>query len=140
MRLLDTADSADFRAILAAAKAQAKPVAQAWARWEHDAGETITTIGPKTTVQLGLLTLPVGPADCPGVVQASARELGAPRACGSRLGVSPIRAGTADSSVVVARHRLAWGLADEVGASAHAMAAVDCIGGGRPRPVSDRRC
>jgi hypothetical protein len=59
---------------------------------------------------------------------------------GGRLGVSPIRAETADSSVVVAGRRLAWDWLTRLGASAHARAAVDCMGGGRPRPVSDRRC
>jgi hypothetical protein len=45
--------------------------ALAWAQWEQHAGATITTIAPNTTVQLGLLTLPVGPycgAECHGLI------------------------------------------------------------------------
>jgi hypothetical protein len=36
---------------------------QAWAQWENAGGSTNTSIPSNTTVQLGLLTLPVGP-DC----------------------------------------------------------------------------
>jgi hypothetical protein len=43
---------------------------QAWAHWQHQLGATDTTIPSDTTVQLGLLTLPVGPncgAECSGL-------------------------------------------------------------------------
>jgi hypothetical protein len=46
----------------------------AWAQWEQHAGATTTTIAPNTTVQLGLLTLPVGPycgAECHGLIVKS---------------------------------------------------------------------
>lgn len=49
----------------------AMTAALAWAQWEQNAGATITTIAPNTTVQLGLLTLPVGPhcgAECHGLI------------------------------------------------------------------------
>ena len=55
-----------------AASAQpAITAALAWAQWEQHAGATITTIPSNTTVQLGLLTLPVGPycgAECHGLI------------------------------------------------------------------------
>jgi hypothetical protein len=49
----------------------AMTAALAWAQWEQHAGATNTTIAPNTTVQLGLLTLPVGPycgAECHGLI------------------------------------------------------------------------
>jgi hypothetical protein len=43
--------------------APAMTAEQAWALWENNAGNTNTSIAPDTTVQLGLLSVLVGP-DC----------------------------------------------------------------------------
>jgi len=51
--------------------APAMTAQQAWAKFENNNGATVTTIAPNTSVQLGLLTLPVGPdcgAECQGLI------------------------------------------------------------------------
>lgn len=51
--------------------APAMTATEAWAEWEKETGGTNTTIAAGTTVQLGLLTQPVGPdcgAECHGLI------------------------------------------------------------------------